>query len=418
MGLVEGKISSMASRVWRSVFIGVGLLLFNRRPVSLKVAKEKSSAGRLLWVDVGMSTVGNRTTGVERLTREVSRRLPESVGLAGFDEVYFFRFSSFGQMTPAPPPEGVRGLKAGIWTPEPRKLPTSGDHVFLLNLSLPPRSPNKREIDYLSRRGVVVSAMIYDLLPDSHPAFFPHKKSIVFRAWLEAVSRARGAFFISETTRRRYFNREWPIDPMHSQTSVIPLGADGISERQTRQKRESSGKSRHPWNLLSLGTLEPRKDYDGLLDAMEVVWKTRLKVRLTIVGNRGWRCDGLANRIESHPHFGTLLFWESATTDRELEKIMGNSDGLIANAIDEGFGLPLIEASAAGLEVLARDTDIFREALPEAHFYEGGNVDALAEIIIQFCSGQIEARHPERHPVPKWDETTRQILSFLQSSAA
>ena len=66
-------------------------------------------------------------------------------------------------------------------------------------------------------------------------------------------------------------------------------------------------------------------------------------------------------RISTHAELGNRLFWWSDASDAELAFLYSKAAGLVFPSFVEGFGLPLIEALARGVPVLASDIPIFRE---------------------------------------------------------
>jgi len=112
-----------------------------------------------------------------------------------------------------------------------------------------------------------------------------------------------------------------------------------------------------------VGTLEPRKGYETILDAFEVLWKgvNGADVNLVLVGGRGWKSESLLDRLSRHEKLNDNLFWFEGLSDQGLEKLYECSSGLIAASFGEGFGLPIIEAAHYGVPVFARDIPVFRE---------------------------------------------------------
>jgi glycosyltransferase involved in cell wall biosynthesis len=113
-----------------------------------------------------------------------------------------------------------------------------------------------------------------------------------------------------------------------------------------------------PLRLVSLGTVEPRKNYGAALAIVDCLAK-KLEggVELHIIGRTGWGDD--AARISAHPAVTVHGYLESADVKRVIE----NADVYLCTSHDEGLGLPLLEAQFAGLPVVAPDQPVFREVL-------------------------------------------------------
>lgn len=114
--------------------------------------------------------------------------------------------------------------------------------------------------------------------------------------------------------------------------------------------------------FVVLGTIEARKNHALLLS----VWKRLIATlgdaspRLIIVGRRGWEADDVFAQLDTHD-FGGKVVEAGALDDRELAKVLGQARALLFPSHAEGFGIPLVEALAARIPVIASDLAVFRE---------------------------------------------------------
>ncbi|HEY8337196.1 MAG TPA: glycosyltransferase [Tardiphaga sp.] len=126
------------------------------------------------------------------------------------------------------------------------------------------------------------------------------------------------------------------------------------------QSAQRSGRDAEPrpLRLVSLGTVEPRKNF---VAAASIVTALRAQgfpgATLDIVGRQGWGDDWRI--LEASP--GVTLHGYQ-TTDR-VREIVDAADLFICTSHDEGLGLPLLEAQYGGLPVIAPDAPVFREVL-------------------------------------------------------
>jgi glycosyltransferase involved in cell wall biosynthesis len=90
-------------------------------------------------------------------------------------------------------------------------------------------------------------------------------------------------------------------------------------------------------NFLMVGTLEPRKGHEQVLDAFEMLWQSDLPVNLVIVGKQGWMVEELADRIRTHSELNKRLFWLEGISDKYLEQVYKVSSSLIAASYGEGL---------------------------------------------------------------------------------
>ncbi|MDW7981760.1 MAG: glycosyltransferase family 1 protein [Thermomicrobium sp.] len=135
------------------------------------------------------------------------------------------------------------------------------------------------------------------------------------------------------------------------------LGAQWLHERSTHHI------------LLAVGTVEPRKRYDLLLDAfLATVPVLPARPLLVIVGQEGWNAGNTISRIRELERRGSVR-WFSDADDDLLHALYSVAAALVITSRDEGFCLPALEALAAGLPVVAFPVGALPEVLGEAALF-------------------------------------------------
>lgn len=112
--------------------------------------------------------------------------------------------------------------------------------------------------------------------------------------------------------------------------------------------------------LLMVGTIEPRKNHDAVFRVLERL-DDSLKVPLVIAGRPGWGCAEtmrIARRLQAQ---GDVVLLDYVAED-DLPSLIAGARMVIYPSWTEGFGLPVIEALAAGVPVIAGDAPALREA--------------------------------------------------------
>src|SRR6185503_13211914 len=106
--------------------------------------------------------------------------------------------------------------------------------------------------------------------------------------------------------------------------------------------------------LLTVGTLEPRKNLSVLVDAFEELIRARpkSKIELVIAGGRGWLSGPLFAAIERSPVRDRIILTDYLH-DEDLRALYASCDAFIYPSLYEGFGLPPLEAMACGAPVIA-----------------------------------------------------------------
>ncbi|MFK7942444.1 MAG: glycosyltransferase, partial [Paracoccaceae bacterium] len=118
-----------------------------------------------------------------------------------------------------------------------------------------------------------------------------------------------------------------------------------------------------PAIFTALGTIEPRKNHLMLLQ----LWRQLSSElgdeapHLHIVGRRGWANSEVFGILDADPMMGQTVHYEGSLDDAATRALLLRSRALLFPSLAEGFGLPLGEALAMGVPVLASDLPALRE---------------------------------------------------------
>ena len=199
-------------------------------------------------------------------------------------------------------------------------------------------------------------ATMYDMSVYRCPQYQPYKTVAVHRAIVPKVARtARLIITISESARQDIVHY-LKVDPARVRVINGSIGWPFLSEIEGELPPVTPGlRERYGLNfpyILSVGTLEPRKNHARLIEAFtNLVQQERLPHHLVMVGGHGWkdgqiaeevRRSGLADRV----HFLGYV----PTTD--LPGLYRAADAFAFPSLYEGFGLPVLEAMACGTPCL------------------------------------------------------------------
>ncbi len=299
----------------------------------------------------------------------------------------------------------------------------AGDVLVLLDSSW--HADFFSQVECLKHQGLGIVAVVYDLIPLTHPQFCDEPLVKVFDHWFGWVSRTADGFIaISETICKEVradvtgrlgaeeADKRW-YHHFHLGSELDQASGDGAVRSSVRTLY--AGK--HSVYLM-VSTIEPRKNHTYLLDAFERVWATEPDSRATlcIVGRIGWKCAPLIARIKGHPELGKRLFMFNDLSDTELEYCYQHSQSLIFPSFVEGFGLPLVEAMQRGLPAMASDIPVFREIGADfLAYFRLDDPDSLATLIRRFeASGEFPAtRQLADWSWPGWRDSTRQLVERI-----
>jgi len=390
----------------------VGLSQFEVAQFSSALAATIADDPPRLFVDVTVLARADAGTGIQRVVRNVLTRLLSSdfenlrVEPVFVDpEAAKFRFArSFTAE--------FLSVSLGSVTDEIVDF-TERDTLLLLDLNPVLLRFVETEIARLKRQGVDIVSIVYDLLPIKHPEFFPDDAEQVHRDWLDVIAKGSSAVCISKAVAsdlREYLEEHDPGAGL--KVSHFRLGSelDGQNASETVRHPVKAGPNscRSTTTFLMVGTVEPRKGYLDVLDAFEELWTQGEKVELCVVGKQGWKAHHIAERLRNLAAAGSLK-WYKAVHDGDLEVLYRDADCLIAASVDEGFGLPLVEAAHRGLHLIARDIPVFHEVCGDAATYFSTNLtDILKKWLDQYRIGK--APTSEGVPHTTWDESVQALL--------
>jgi glycosyltransferase involved in cell wall biosynthesis len=134
--------------------------------------------------------------------------------------------------------------------------------------------------------------------------------------------------------------------------------------------------------IISVSTIEPRKNFAGLIAAWERLRAaTREDVKLLLVANRGWAMEQTLDAMRPHVVGGDLIHLQNVTTT-ELQVLYEKAELCSFIPFAEGFGNCPLEALRAGTPVVASDIPVFRWSLGEAAcFADPYNPGQIAQVM-------------------------------------
>lgn len=274
------------------------------------------------------------------------------------------------------------------------------------------------------RRGVRVGFFVHDILPIEHPEWFPPGTDKNHELWLrEVLDNSTHIICVSDTTLRsvQEFCADRRLSINHIVLKSVRLGASLKIQTSFREGLPLQPEHRrildNAKTFTMVGTIEPRKAHEEVLDAFELLWEKGIKTVLIFVGKHGWKREKFIQRVERHPLKGARLFWLSDLSDEALGEVYSASDYVVQASFAEGFGLPIVEAMQAGKRVIARDIPIFREVLGDAGIYFAAHASAseLADVFQRAIEnpGVFGSASEHTGVVQTWSATAIQVAEII-----
>jgi glycosyltransferase involved in cell wall biosynthesis len=246
------------------------------------------------------------------------------------------------------------------------------------------------KVDLMHAPGLVVPASeappvvtIHDLAVLKFPRCFPSRwRRFLTRGLQVALNRARLLLADSESTACDLAEILREDD---RRVRVIPLGVSAPKKLPEGEGERLRRKLRLPEKyLLFVGTLEPRKNLEGLLAAYVVFCERSGKdAGLVLAGAAGWGVDNLLERARDMPGVTVTGY----VSGEELEAIYRGAACLVYPSLYEGFGLPVLEAMARGVPVITSDRSSLKEvASGAALLVDPHDIVGMAEAMHQLLS--------------------------------
>lgn len=269
----------------------------------------------------------------------------------------------------------------------------------------------------IQRGAGAVYTVIYDLIPIRFPQYVEKKATAWFARWVERIiPLSDGVIAISKVVADDIIDyiREQRI-PHKPGFRVGYWHLGSVFKTRTgpvdpSERTLHAGKNRP---FLMVGTIEPRKRHELVLDAFESVWRNDADAELAIAGREGWMVKPLMDRLRGHPELGKRLHLIEEASDDELAYLYERSRALIMASDVEGFGLPVIEAAQHGKPLILSDIPVFREIAGEhATYFRPGDRNDLARTLVDSWSGKTET-DSSKIAWLNWDESVAQLAEVI-----
>lgn len=259
---------------------------------------------------------------------------------------------------------------------------------------------------------LTVHDLIFKLFPEHHKSLnhiFLNNAMPVF------VRRADAIITISEASKRDLM--EHYSVPAEKITVIYEAAAPNFSAPTSADIQRVRAHYQLPEQfLLVVGTIEPRKNYSRLLEALMRLREQYHDLKLVVVGSKGWLFEDFFRRIEELKAREHVIF-PGYVPDDDLPAVYGAATLAVMASIYEGFGLPVLEAMACGTPVVSSNT----ASLPElggdvARYFNPLDVDEMTATIDEVLGNEsLRQRMAQRSPAHaaqfSWDRAARETLA-------
>ncbi len=348
-------------------------------------------------VMIDADVLGRQRTGDETYVENLLRRLPE---LGGDD----FRFAAITRH-PELVPDGVEPIRVATGSQE---LRMAWSVPRLLRRLRPALAHFQHALPFRCPCPTVVT--IHDLSFERDPRAMSRRDRFVFKRVVPRAARAaKRVIAVSERTKRDLVDL-YGVPP--DRIAVTPHGVDpafgpfrSVAGQSPSTRTEGLGEVAGRGYLLYVGAVQARKDPLAAARAARDIG-----LPLVVVGPE--REPELARELA-----GLGADVRGYVDKDELAGLYRGAAALVLPSRYEGFGLPVLEAMASGLPVVAADEPALREVAGDAAVYSDGDLAAAIRIALA-DRDRLVAAGLERAKAFSWDETARRTLALYREALA
>jgi glycosyltransferase involved in cell wall biosynthesis len=312
---------------------------------------------------------------------------------------------------------------AANFTPVPQRVrATSRPARMLWEQIVLPLEVARRGIDVLFNPGFTAPVfcacpmltVFHDLQHKRHPEFFRRSDLLFWRIFLFAAAhRSARLLAVSEQTAadlRAIYRLPAP------RIEVVNHGVDPEFFRLPRRPAT-------PPYLLCVSTLHPHKNLDRLLRAFARFHRYRPEFRLVVAGMRGFHAETLEQRRQALGLAKPVEFtgW---IPRKDLYDLYAGATVFVYPSTFEGFGMPILEAMAAGIPAAcSRIEPLAGIAGDAAVLFDPASETAIEEAMSRMVAdpalqARLSAAGPARAAAFSWEAAARRTLLLMESVAA
>jgi glycosyltransferase involved in cell wall biosynthesis len=211
------------------------------------------------------------------------------------------------------------------------------------------------------------------------------------------LNRADAVVTISETSKRAIEKNRLtkrPITVISNASNPVTPGANG----------------RHSKTLIYMGSFMPYKNVETLIRAMALIPDYELLLLSKISSQRQKELAALDSN-------GQVRFL-GGVTEHDYQELLKSSHALVSASLDEGFGIPIVEAMSHGTPVVLSDIEIFKEVAGDAgYFFAKHDPDSFAQAILRLGESWEEGSKKALGAAERfsWASSAQNLVKLVQS---
>lgn len=275
----------------------------------------------------------------------------------------------------------------------------------------------ERVAGWVRRRDLRLVPLVHDLIPITHPQYCRRGEDERHRRRMRTVLDIASGVVTNSAHTLEVLSEfaaaeKRPMPPVTVAWPGTPLLPGVMLKTEAKEP-----------SFVVLGTIEGRKNHALLLEIWRKLLAARGDVpvpRLCIVGRRGWEADNVFAQLDSG-EFGDWVVEVGPLDDQRLGQLLAGARALLFPSLAEGYGIPLVEALAAKVPVIASDLPVFQEigqGVPE--LLPPDDTSAWYAAVCDYASEDSTRRAAQvarlgEFRVPDWHGHFARIDAFLET---
>ena len=217
---------------------------------------------------------------------------------------------------------------------------------------------------------IKIIVTVHDIAALLFPEFHEKKAVVIEKLFIKkALKSATKILAVSENTKKDLM-RKFKIQNTKIEVTYCAASEDFFPANTDDEKvKEFRVKASIPDEFfLSVGTIQPRKNYEALIQAFIMFHEKHPTYHLIIVGNSGWGKTNFAQVIKEN-YLQKYIHLLGYITSKNLNFLYNTATAFVFPSLYEGFGIPPLEAMKAGCPIIASNVSSIPEVLGDAAIY-------------------------------------------------
>jgi glycosyltransferase involved in cell wall biosynthesis len=270
-----------------------------------------------------------------------------------------------------------------------------------------------------------VVVTIHDLSFEHLPETFKRRSWMQLRLTVRRTARHAAQIITDSEYSRQDISKTYGIPD--ERIVVTPAAAPAHFSRVTiptelKKVRDNYGIKRD--YILSLGSIQPRKNLVRLIEAYSVLRQSRPEVKLpqlVLAGKRGWLDSETHKAAQRNTNDGDIVF-TGYVAESDLSALYSSATCFVYPSYFEGFGLPILEAMQCGVPVIAGNRTSIPEIVADAGLlFDPFDTNALAEALQRLLDDEelraaLRAKGLQRAAQFSWRKTAQLTLQAYKQA--